>query len=133
MRIALSALMLAHGIAHIVGFLVPWKLVPPSPQMPYRTTILRGALDLGDAGIRAYGLLWLLLALGFAVVGGGLFFRAPWWFRGMLGMAGVSALFCLVSWPEARIGLFVNVAVAALVVVGVQLGWSPLAPRGLAP
>jgi hypothetical protein len=51
----------------------------------------------------------------------------------MLGMAGVSALFCLVSWPEARIGLFVNVAVAALVVVGVQLGWSPLAPRGLAP
>lgn len=130
MRIALAALMLAHGVAHIVGFLVPWKLVPATPEVPYRTTILRGAVDLGDAGIRVYGLAWIGLALLFAAVAVALFLRAPWWYRAALGVAGISAMFCLASWPEARIGLVTNVVIAIVIIAGLQAGWLPAAPRG---
>lgn len=132
MRIAFATLMLAHGVAHIVGFLVPWKLVPATPEVPYRTTILRGAVDLGDAGIRVYGLAWMGLALMFAAVAVALFLRAPWWYRAALGVAGVSAMFCLASWPEARIGLATNLVIAIVIVAGLQLGWLPAAARGTA-
>jgi hypothetical protein len=39
-------------------------------ELPYNTTILAGRIDIGDAGIRAMGLLWLFAGLGLRVVGG---------------------------------------------------------------
>ncbi len=43
MRLALSALLMAHGGAHLVGFVVPWKLLSTA-EVPYRTTILGGMM-----------------------------------------------------------------------------------------
>jgi hypothetical protein len=43
MRFALSALLIAHGVAHLVGFVVPWKLLSTA-EVPYRTTILGGMM-----------------------------------------------------------------------------------------
>jgi hypothetical protein len=43
----LGVLIALHGLAHLVGFAAP----------------LAGRLDLGDAGIRVVGVLWLLLAV----------------------------------------------------------------------
>ena len=54
MRSALAALLIAHGVAHLVRFVVPWKLLS-TVEMPYRTTILGGVTDVGDAGARALG------------------------------------------------------------------------------
>jgi hypothetical protein len=61
MRFALAALLMAHGVAHLVGFVVPWRLVA-SQEVAYRTTILASAIDVGDAGIRMLGIVWLLAA-----------------------------------------------------------------------
>jgi hypothetical protein len=36
MRFALAALLIVHGVAHLVGFVVPWRLVA-SPEVPCRT------------------------------------------------------------------------------------------------
>jgi hypothetical protein len=55
MRFALAALLMAHGVAHLVGFVVPWRLVA-SQEVAYRTTILASAIDVGDAGIRMLGI-----------------------------------------------------------------------------
>lgn len=38
MRLILSGLLLAHGIAHLVGFAVAWKLLV-NDEVPYRTTL----------------------------------------------------------------------------------------------
>ena len=54
MRFALAALLIAHGVAHLVGFLVPWKLLSTA-EVPYRTTVLGGLIEVGDAGARALG------------------------------------------------------------------------------
>src|SRR5437867_292805 len=101
MRVALALLMIVHGIAHLVGFVVPWRLIE-LPAQPYRTTILRGAVDFGEAGIRLYAGAWLILAVSFAALAAGLLLRAQWWYRDSLLAGGVSALLCVLSWPDTR-------------------------------
>ena len=108
MRFILAALLIGHGVAHIVGFVVPWKLMQ-MPEMPYRTTILGGTMDVGDAGIRLIGVLWLSIAVAFAVVAGGVV--ASWSMRmAVFTLLALSSAFCVIGWPEARIGLIVNAA-----------------------
>ena len=70
-----------HGIAHVVGFVVPWRIVT-SIEQPYRTTVLQGRIDLGDLGIRLYGLGWLTIAVSFAAIAAGVLLRseATSWF-----------------------------------------------------
>ena len=108
MRLMLAALLIGHGVAHIVGFVVPWKLMQ-MPEMPYRTTILGGMIDVGDAGIRVIGILWLSIGLAFVVVAGGVV--AGWSMRmAVFALLALSSAFCVIGWPEARIGLIVNAA-----------------------
>jgi hypothetical protein len=47
MRIVLALLLLAHGVAHLPGFLVSWQL-RSFPEMPYRTAFLGGSVDVGE-------------------------------------------------------------------------------------
>ena len=103
MRFALSALLIAHGVAHLVGFVVPWKLVSTA-EVPYRTTILGGMIDVGDAGTRALGVVWLMAALAFVLLAGAVL--AGWNVRlWIFAMLALSIVLCVVGWPEARIGL----------------------------
>jgi hypothetical protein len=63
-RFAVAALLLAHGIAHVPGFAVPWRLLS-TPEMPYTTTILAGRWDVGAIGIRGVGIAWLTAGVTF--------------------------------------------------------------------
>jgi hypothetical protein len=120
MRVALSALLIAHGVAHLVGFVVPWKLMA-APDVPYRTTILGGTVDIGDAGSRALGVVWLIAALGLMLLGSALLagFNVRAWIFTLLG--GSLAL-CVVGWPDARIGVVVNVVLIGVLLAMRQLG-----------
>src|SRR5919106_1807207 len=59
-------LLVAHGVAHLVGFVSSWKLATLA-ELPYKTTVFSGRVDVGDAGIRMMGVLWLLAALALLV------------------------------------------------------------------
>lgn len=107
MRIALAFLMAIHGFAHLPGFLSSWRLAKIE-GLPYGTTVLNGRLDLGDAGIRAIGVSWLLLAVGFWVASAGAIANRPWWVPAAASLAVGSLLLCVLGWPEARIGVAVN-------------------------
>jgi hypothetical protein len=108
MRFMLAALLVGHGVAHLVGFVVPWKLMT-RPEMPYRTTILGGMMNVGDAGVRLIGILWLAIAVAFVVVAGGVV--AGWSMRmAVFALLALSSAFCVIGWPEARFGLIVNAA-----------------------
>ena len=109
MRSLFALLLIAHGIAHLVGFAVPFGLVA-NPDMSERTTVLNGALDVGETGAKVIGILWLALALGFCASGAAVF--AGWWDAvWVVRLAAISLVFCLVGWPDARLGLFVNLAI----------------------
>jgi hypothetical protein len=66
MRFVLAFFLLAHGAAHLAGFVSSWKLATLA-ELPNKTTVLSGRVDVGDAGIRVMGVLWLLATLAFLV------------------------------------------------------------------
>lgn len=126
MRTVLGLLFLVHGIAHLPGFVVPWRLASPA-EMPYKTTVLGGVLDLGPVGIRLVGILWLLAALGFIIAGTAALQGRPGW----PGLARAVTLFSLalavLGWPDARIGLGVDIVILALLLIGARSGWPGVA------
>ena len=91
MRVILVLLLLVHGIAHLPGFLVNWQL-RSFPELPFRTSVFGGTLDVGLIGIRAVGVGWLLvaIALGFAALG--VLLRSGWWQPLAYSAVGASVL-----------------------------------------
>ena len=122
MRIVLSVLLLAHGVAHIPGFLVSWQF-RSFPELPYRTTILAGTVNIGEGGIKAIGLAWLVSSVLFVVAAGATLMRATWWQPLTYMAGGLSTALCVAGWPDARLGLVANVIVLLLLVIGVRMGW----------
>jgi hypothetical protein len=121
MRIVIAMLMAGHGIAHVPGFIVNWQL-RDFPEMPYRTTIVGGLLDVGEAGTRVIGALWLAAGVAFIVVAGAMFTRAGWWQPLAYALILLSTVLCLVGWPDARLGLVANAAILSSIVIGVRAG-----------
>jgi uncharacterized membrane protein YphA (DoxX/SURF4 family) len=110
MRIVLAALLALHGIAHLVGFVGSWQL-DSSGGIPYKTTVLAGHVNVGDAGVRALGVLWLVTAIAFVVTAAGTALGMQWWAKAVAVVATLSLALTIVQWPEARVGLFVNVGI----------------------
>jgi hypothetical protein len=122
MRIVIAVAMVLHGAAHLVGFAESWQL-SMTERVPYKTTVLDGRVDLGNAGIRAAGLLWLLAALAFGLVSAGAVMNTEWWASMAATTAIGSLVLSLVWWPESRIGVAVNVALMATLAMGRRAGW----------
>ncbi len=121
-RTALALLMALHGVAHLVGFAVPWGLAH-GDELTYKTTLLAGRLDVGDVGIRVVGLVWLVLAVAFVASAVGAFTQQPWWTGAATWTAVASLGMSLLSLPEARIGVPVNLLVLAALLIGGRVGW----------
>jgi hypothetical protein len=117
-NVAVAIILLVHGIAHLPGCVGRWR---PKENFPYQTTILGGRIEVGRVGGLVVGGLWLLLAIYFALVAWAAFTGASWWPSGVVQVAFGSLLLCLVDWPEAKIGVAVDVALI-LIVVGWHAG-----------
>ena len=63
MRIVLSLALVLHGLIHLVGFVIPWRLAEIR-GFAYSTSVAWGRIDVGEGGARALGLGWLLSAAG---------------------------------------------------------------------
>lgn len=117
-RYGLGLALVAHGCAHLPGFAVSWRLMT-STELPYKTTVLAGGVDVGAAGVRVLGVLWLLVALGFVAAAALLVARPGAAPLVVAACVLVSANLCILEWPHARIGLFVNAALfVALPAIG---------------
>ena len=115
-RFVLAIAMLLHGFAHLPGLVTAWRL-RPLPDFPYHTVLLRGRLDVGDAGMRVVGALWLAAAVGFGVAATGAFLGDPRWIAVALVTTLLSSVLCLLEWPFARVGLWVNLVVLSVLVL----------------
>ena len=124
MRTALSFFFIVHGIAHLPGFLVPWRLAAPA-EIPYTTTVLGGTADLGPIGIRIVSMLWLVAALAFVVAGVTTFLDDVAWRTLALTATLASLALTVLGWPYSRIGLALNLLLLAYLLWGARLGWLP--------
>ena len=116
MRYLIAALLGLHGIAHLVGFAVPFQLFV-SPEMPYKTTVVNGLIDVGHYGARVVGVLWLVTALACVLAGSALWEGAAWAVPSATAILFFSLALCLTALPEARIGVFANVVLLAILQV----------------
>jgi len=110
LRIAAGAVVVAHGLIHLIGFVVPWG-ISSVEDFASRTTVLGGAIALGDTGARAIGIVWLACAVGFVVAGLGIWRRASWAAPLTAALAGVSVAVCVLGLPETSGGIVVNAAI----------------------
>jgi hypothetical protein len=126
MRFVLAAVLAAHGVAHLVGFVSSWKLATLA-ELPYKTTVFAGRFDLGDAGIRVYGALWLLAAVAMWIAAIAIGTAASGAMRLTMFALVASLALCIAGWPDSRIGVAVNVAFLIFLIVGDRIGM-PVAP-----
>jgi len=122
MRVALAGFLFVHGIAHLVGFVVPWRILQ-AEEMPYGTTLLGGRLEVGDLGIRLVGLAWLGLTLAFLVCAGFVWLQRPGWPDTVIVLAGTSLVMSVLGSPAARLGIPINIVLLALLFGGRALNW----------
>ena len=115
MRIALAVLMTFHAVAHLVSFVEAWRLIPQG--FPYKTTVLAGHVDLGDIGIRAVGVIWLLVSVGFFIAAFGAVSGSAWWVPTALGIAVASLLLSSAELPEARVGVVINLSIIGVLIL----------------
>ena len=76
--------------------------------LPYSTKLLAGRVNIGDGGIRIFGLLWVVAAIGFVLAGIGLLFSASWWWTLTIGTAVFSFLLCILGLPVAKFGALIS-------------------------
>jgi hypothetical protein len=112
MRVAAALFLALHGLAHLVGFRAAFW---PTPGVPVRGSLFGGLLGVGYFGTRTLGVVWLMLALGYLVSAALFLLRSPSWSAVTLGVTCTSAMMCLLYWPDARIGLFIDVVLFAIV------------------
>jgi hypothetical protein len=110
-----AALVLAlHGVVHLIGFVSPWRIAALE-GFAYRTTVLGGAQDVGDGGVRLIGLVWLGLAFGFVAAAYGVWRRKPW----AVGLTGVFAIVSLIvsiaGVPETAAGVAIDLLILGTV------------------
>jgi hypothetical protein len=118
MCIIFALILIGHGFAHLAGFFLPWRIT--TQDIPFKTTILAKSVNIGDLGVRVVGVLWLIAALAFLVSAVSVLTRASWWLPFTGSITAFSFLLCIVEWPNARIGAFVNMALAALLLFRVN-------------
>jgi 2-hydroxy-6-oxonona-2,4-dienedioate hydrolase len=115
MRIAFVLVLILHGVAHLVGFLGPWGLLPAaSPSAvpaPSPNALFGGRLTLGDTAARGFGVIWLVAALSFVIVAIGFWRRDSWSLPALVSVSLASLALSTAWWPAARIGVLVNVAI----------------------
>ncbi|HXX60147.1 MAG TPA: hypothetical protein VEI48_02530 [Candidatus Sulfotelmatobacter sp.] len=113
LRSAAAAVLAVHGLIHLIGFVVPWHLASIA-GVAARTTVLVGAVELGDAGSRVVGLMWLALAVGFVAAAWGLWQGRAWAVPAAGLCAAASLVVCVLGLPDTPFGIGVDVAILGL-------------------
>jgi hypothetical protein len=113
-RALVAIALAAHGLIHLIGFVVPWQLATME-GFDYRATALNGAIAIGEGGVRIVGLVWLALAAGFVLAAFGVCRSAPWAVPLVAALALASLIMCIQGLPETAAGIAVNVTILAVV------------------
>jgi len=125
LKIVVSALFTLHGLVHLIGFFVNWKIIAVE-DIPYSTTVLAHKIEVGATGIRIIGLLWVVVAGLWIAAGVGLMVLAPWWLAMTIVALLFSTVMCILGWPEAKFGLLFNIVIVVFLVLNGRYDWLPL-------
>lgn len=107
-----------HGLIHLMGFVAYWPLGEIA-ELPYKTTFLNGRLNLSQTGMRLFGVLWLLAAVGLVGAAVSRVTDQSWWLPLMLVATVVSLVITVLDWSNA----FRGALLSGLMLVPLLLLW----------
>ena len=109
-----AAIVLAlHGLVHALGFVALWRMAELE-GIAYRTSVVDGRLEIGDAGARILGLAWLVLVPAFLVAAYGVVTARRWALPVVGLVAAASLVVSILGLPDSRPGLMIDVAILAV-------------------
>lgn len=121
-RFIAAFIIFAHGLVHLFYFVSYWPLAEME-EFPYKTTLLYGRWDIGPAGIRLVGLLFLVVAVIFIIAAIGLAFTTGWWRPVMATAAVLSLVLTLLDFSIAYGGPIVDLLILVMIWVAPRLDW----------
>ncbi len=108
-----------HGLLHLMGFFAYWPLAL-IPDLAYKTAILGGQLELGAVGMRAFSVLWLVVAVGYFATCLAMIGRWRRWQQVLLAITLISFLITLLDWQAAFRGTFIDFAILVVFLISSQ-------------
>jgi hypothetical protein len=124
LRFLAGVFLILHGLVHLLWFVVPWRITTVN-GLPYSTSVLAGRIEVGAAGVRIVGLLWLAAVVPWVAAGLGLMALAPWWQALAVGAALFSSVLCVLGLPEAKWGVLIDLIILALLFLNGRFHWLP--------
>lgn len=121
---ALGALLLSlHGVAHLVGFRAAFW---PAAGQVGNVQLLNHSVFVGAGAAQALGVVWLCITAAYLSAAVLLLAKSSRWTTVALTASAVSLLFCVLSWPDARIGVGIDLALLLIVFLASRSGPSHL-------
>lgn len=116
MKTTLAIFLFIHGFAHIVAFLVHWKIVKDR-NVDFKTTIFPGDVNIGGVGIRLVGVIYLGVALAFGYLGYELLTEFHFFWQNIWRAVILSLVLCIIGWPDTKFGIIANVILILFLLV----------------
>jgi hypothetical protein len=113
---AAAFVLVVHGLIHLMGTAV-YARHAEIKGLSYKTTLLSGHWELGEGGIRVFGWLWVLPAIGFAAAALALPGGWGWWKPVLIGATLLSLAITALDWSNAFMGAIVDIVILALVLL----------------
>lgn len=116
-QIILAIFISLHGLIHLIGPAVYMKLTEIQ-GFSYKTTLIGGRWNLGENGIRLFGALWIVPALGFILAAVALLAGWEWFQPALIVVTLISLVLTALDYRIAYAGVVINI----LILVGIWLG-----------
>lgn len=117
-------LFIAHGVAHLVGLFIYWKIMPGTEDTPYKTKVFFSELEIGTFGVAILGLIYLVLAVMFITLGILLIVNKIHFNDSIiLGLLLFSLMITIIDLMPTIIGLFVNILYLALYLLNKKINF----------
>jgi hypothetical protein len=111
-RMIVAGVLIGHGLIHLLGVTAYLRFAEVT-ELPYKTTLLEGRWVLGDAGMRVFGALWLVPAVGFVAAAIILLAGGSGWPLPLVIATAFSLVLTALDWEKALVGFLLNVIIVA--------------------
>jgi hypothetical protein len=108
--------LLAHAIAHLPGFISAYKIAELK-ELPYSTKIFFKKVEIGELGVKIYGLIWLILSIIFLIAVILLLLSRPVFKDTVLVASSLSLLISVAGLPETKFGVIINILLIVYLLV----------------
>ncbi|MDH4298339.1 MAG: hypothetical protein OEV74_18825 [Cyclobacteriaceae bacterium] len=110
-RILFSAILVIHGLVHLLGFVKEWNLTSNS-QLTGKTLF-----ELSATSGKVVDLLWLTACILLLVVTGLYLMHKPWYWIPAAAAVLLSQALIILYWPNAKYGTIANIIILSVVVI----------------